>query len=122
MIREFEIDTHHYPFVVFCIVGTPADMIRRVKDRWDIDVEADKDSGGFTFDVPGGACVWLPEFSTHYEKQSYLVHEISHVLDFLCAFVEMPCSLDTGEPRAYLKEYIFKEFNKHWANERNAGH
>lgn len=121
MIREFKIDTD-YPYSVFCVVGNAKEMLALIAKKWKLEIEMENNWCALTFEVPGGVCVWLRSFSGHPSKQASLVHEISHIMDFICAFADMPFSCDTREPRAYLSERIFTEFNEKWKNARNARH
>ena len=107
MVKQLSIDLH--PFPATCtLIQCPSEAFRAYAAHAFEEVlpTTDFEGAGLALWVDGGTfAIWLEPEATIPD----LVHETSHIIDFLFDFVCIPFNTQATELRAYMLGYIVKQ-------------
>ena len=67
----------------------------------------------FSKDAPPAFWIWIRRFRGSVADYAFLAHELSHLIDAVLIWLEVPFTEDTTEPRACLVEYYFEQILTH---------
>ena len=82
------------------------DEVKEVISEWDEDSKTS--TLGRMYQASGGFIVFLKSHQSWIEMFGLLVHEMTHVTQYLLKDRRVPLSMDTDEVHAYLVEYLVK--------------